>query len=236
MITALLVTAAILLWGGWGGPEARLRHLQGDEPVPSTRLHSATTRIRDAANNRLRRGHRRRENHASVIELCDNLAAELTAGRTPEDALSAAIQSLSPPLSTLLHPIPSAPDIPAALEASATLPGTDPLRLLAACWRVGVERGATLATVVDTLAAALRDDAAHREHVTSQLAAPRATARLLAVLPLLGIGMAAALGTHPLAFLFTTLPGLTALILGLTLNLTGLYWTHQIAHSAEAPT
>ncbi len=121
------------------------------------------------------------------------------------------------------------------IEQASRRPGAEGLRLLAACWRIGAERGGTFASVVDELAMALRDEEAHREEVAAQLAGPRATARLLAGLPLLGLAMAAALGAHPVAFLLGTWPGIGCLILGAALDLAGLAWTRRIAESAESP-
>nr|BFE32227.1 hypothetical protein GCM10010200_044780 [Actinomadura rugatobispora] len=105
--------------------------------------------------------------------------------------------------------------------------------MLAVSWRIGAERGGTLATVLDGLATALRDEETQRQEVTTQLAGPRATARLLAVLPLLGLGMAAALGSNPVSFLLGTAPGFGCLCAGLALNLVGFWWTHRLARAAE---
>ncbi|MFG1998409.1 type II secretion system F family protein [Spirillospora sp. NPDC048911] len=121
------------------------------------------------------------------------------------------------------------------LERLAARPGAEGLRLLAACWRIGAERGGTLAAVLDGLASALRDEEAQRQDVAAQLAGPRATARLLAGLPLLGLGMAAAMGANPLAFLFGTGPGVCFLTVGLALDAVGLGWTQRLARAAEAP-
>ncbi|GAA1843328.1 type II secretion system F family protein [Actinomadura bangladeshensis] len=169
----------------------------------------------------------------SVIELCDAMAAELSAGRTPGEAFAAAAAVLDPRVSRELLHAPRPP--PENLDELAIRPGAEGLRLLAACWRIGAERGGTLATVLDGLAGALRDEEAQRQEVAVQLAGPRATARLLALLPLLGLGMAAALGAHPIPFLCGTLPGLACLITGTTLNLLGLHWTRRLAKSAESP-
>ncbi|WP_346041329.1 type II secretion system F family protein [Actinomadura chokoriensis] len=169
----------------------------------------------------------------SVIELCDAMAAELSAGRTPDEAFAAAAAVLDPQVSRELLHAPRPP--PENLDELAIRPGAEGLRLLAACWRIGAERGGTLATVLDGLAGALRDEESQRQDVAVHLAGPRATARLLALLPLLGLGMAAALGAHPIPFLCTTLPGLACLITGTALNLLGLHWTRRLAKSAESP-
>jgi tight adherence protein B len=181
------------------------------------------------------REHRTRPHRwrTSVIELCDAMAAELSAGRTPDEAFTAAAVVLDPHVSRELLHAPRPP--PDHLDELAARPGAEGLRLLAACWRIGAERGGTLATVLDGLAGALRDEEAQRQDVAVQLAGPRATARLLALLPLLGLGMAAALGAHPIPFLCSTLPGLACLITGISLNLLGLRWTRRLAKSAESP-
>ncbi len=124
-------------------------------------------------------------------------------------------------------------DVADALDQASRTPGCDGLRLLAGCWRIGVDRGGMLATVIEGLADALRDEQAHREEVTLQLAGPRATARLLAVLPLLGLAMAVALGAHPFGFLFGTLPGVLCLSLGVTLDALGMWWTQRLTQAAE---
>ncbi|WP_119731730.1 type II secretion system F family protein [Thermomonospora amylolytica] len=180
---------------------------------------------------------------ASVIELCDGMAAELRAGRVPEAAFASAVAVLDPQVS---GPVMTEwrrcqaegtddvadPDI--ALERLAERPGAEGLRMLAACWRIGADKGGAFAPVIEGLVAALRDEEAQRQEIAAQLAGPRATARLLAVLPIVGLGMAAALGADPLAFLFGTVPGSVCLALGIGLDALGLWWTHRLAQSAQA--
>ncbi|GAA4134849.1 type II secretion system F family protein [Actinomadura keratinilytica] len=191
----------------------------------------------------------------AVIGLCDGMAAELAAGRTPDEAFRTAAGVLDRRIAVhLLNTPPSLdgpeprrrpPDpvsdtqaeAPAAdrLERLAERPGAEGLRLLAACWRIGAERGGTLAAALDGLAAALRDEEEQRQEIAAQLAGPRATARLLAGLPLLGLAMAAALGAKPLAFLFGTIPGLGCLATAITLDVLGMWWTSRLARAAEVP-
>ncbi|MEU9867447.1 type II secretion system F family protein [Actinomadura sp. NPDC048021] len=202
----------------------RLGAAPSGDPLRPLRIRLETLRERRTLPQRRR---------SSIIELCDAMAAELAAGRTPDEAFTAAAAVLDPHVSKELLDLPRPP--PDHLDELATQPGAEGLRLLAACWRVGSERGGTLATVLDGLAGALRDEEAQRQDVSVQLAGPRATARLLAALPILGLAMAAALGAHPIPFLCTTLPGLACLITGTALNATGLYWTRRLAKSAESP-
>jgi tight adherence protein B len=172
---------------------------------------------------------------AAVIELCDGIATELAAGRPAATALADAARVLPTmaALTSVIDAAESGDDVPAALTRAATTEGCEGLRLLAGCWRIGMDRGGMLASVIEGLAEALRDEQSHREEIALQLAGPRATARLLAALPLLGLAMAAALGARPLTFLFTTLPGALCLGLGTTLDAVGLWWTARLATSAE---
>ncbi|MEV5826614.1 type II secretion system F family protein [Spirillospora sp. NPDC052242] len=219
-LAALCVSAVVWTLAAPPRASGRVRNvLDPREPRPALTAHLRTLRERRTRTRRWR---------TSVIELCDGMAAELAAGRAPEDAFASSAAVLDPPIAKELLECRD-------LANLADTPGAEGLRLLDACWRVGAERGGTLATVLDGLAAALRDEEAQRQDVSVQLAGPRATARLLAVLPLLGIAMAAALGARPLSFLCGSLPGLACLIAGVALNVTGLYWTARLARNAESP-
>ncbi|MFI0449125.1 type II secretion system F family protein [Actinomadura sp. 6N118] len=246
---AAALCAAAAIWILTGPPPAvhRLvlaRRAQSDSPPRNSLAGAAKTWAADL------RARRRQEQlwRTGVIELCDGMAAELAAGRTPEEAFTAsaavldrrvAAELLSPDSSVittskgLLGSSAEEPTTTDRLEHLAARPGAGGLRLLAACWRIGAERGGTLAAVLDGLASALRDEEAQRQDVAAQLAGPRATARLLAGLPLLGLGMAAALGANPLAFLFGTIPGACCLTVGVGLDITGLWWTQRLAKAAE---
>lgn len=226
--TLAVLCSATAVWTFLAPPPA-VRRLDRLVPRPATDpLSPVKARLEVVRESRTLPQRRR----TSVIELCDAMAAELAAGRTPDEAFTAAATVLDPHVSKELLNIPRPP--PDHLDELAAQPGAEGLRLLAACWRVGSERGGTLATVLDGLAAALRDEETQRQDVSVQLAGPRATARLLAALPVLGLAMAAALGAHPLSFLCGTLPGAACLITGTALNLAGLSWTRHLAKSAES--
>jgi tight adherence protein B len=211
----------------------RLRGLLGaSAPSPAgSVIRSAEAAIGDLR----RRRHMTAVRRAAVIELCDGIGAELAAGRAPETALANAAAVADGELRAALRSVPQGEDVAAELDRLAELPGAAGLRLLAGCWRIGAERGGMFGDVVGGLAAALRDEEAHRAEVAAQLAGPRATARLLALLPLLGLAMGAALGARPLVFLFGSLPGLVCLLAGLGLDALGLWWTGHLAARALVP-
>ncbi|WP_326646557.1 type II secretion system F family protein [Streptosporangium sp. NBC_01755] len=226
----VLVTLAAWLWTGADPGTARLGRLRRRGPVASPSL-----RERFAAHSRPSR--RAATWRVASIELCQGLAAELAAGRTAGDALARAVRAAGFPDPEALRPLVAAArdggDVPAALLAVAPEQGGEAFRALAACWKVSVTAGAGLAVLVDRVAASLREAQTHRQDVAAQLAGPRATARLLAGLPVLGLLMAAGLGMRPLHFLFGGPAGVGCLVVGLALDACGLWWTHRLVTRAQ---
>ncbi len=122
-------------------------------------------------------------------------------------------------------------DVVAALVVDARTDAV--LRQLAACWQVGADTGAGLAASVGRLAATARAAEDVRVDLEGQLAGPRASARMLALLPLVGIGFGMLLGSDPLAWLLGTAPGRLCLLAGVILTAAGTVWTGRIAARVE---
>jgi tight adherence protein B len=221
-----------------GGEAAAVVRLRALAPQPRASLPSTHRPVRLATSLRWRwrdpRGRREATRRRSaVIELCSALGAELRSGATARDALTAASQDV--PGVERLAAVAAAPhgDVVQALRAAAELNGAAGLRGLAACWQVSERSGSALASSVSRLAATLRDEEQVRREVAAQLAGPRATAVLLALLPAFGLAMGKALGADPLDVLVSTPLGLGCLALGLMLETAGLLWTARITRSAE---
>ncbi len=162
------------------------------------------------------------------------LAAELHAGASPYDALSAAALTAPADLRRHLEQVAAAARL--GLPPEETLlpgpAGAGALAALAVCWRVSAAAGAGLADGVARLAAGLFAEARCRAEVEAQLAGPRATAAVLAVLPAVAVLMGAGLGADPMAF-FRTPPGVACLVGGLVLDAAGVAWTRRIASGAS---
>jgi tight adherence protein B len=241
-MNATIASVALAGLAGWclGGDApsvARLRQLTSAPRAPLLIPHfparsSPSVRVRwnDPTGRREAAGRR-----AAVIELCSALGAELRSGATARTALIAAARDV--PEVGHLAAVAAAPhgDVIQALRATAALRGGAGLWRLAACWQVSERSGSGLAPSVSRLAGALRDEEQVRREVAAQLAGPRATSVLLALLPGFGLVMGSALGADPLAVLFGTPLGQGCLVLGLLLEVTGLLWTAGITRRAEPP-
>ncbi len=167
-----------------------------------------------------------------VVSACQLLAGLLRVGHVPASALEIA-----------------AGDAPVLAEAAAVLrvggpagtvlrrlgegPGGAGLRELGVAWDVAERTGASLTATLDTLAERLVARQTVRDVVAAELAAPRATGRLLAALPVAGVLLGYSFGGDPLDFLTGSLPGQLSLVVGAVLGCAGVLWTERIADAGE---
>ena len=246
LLPAVLAGAAVSVWIGL--PSAAALRVDGLlVPARASPARAGTRRrVRAAAvlaqwSGRARqrvgaRGRAERE-QARAVEACTVLSAELRAGRSAAIALEAAAAVASGGTAAGLRAAAAAAslggDVATALVASTSSSAVpELLRGLAACWAVCAGTGSGLAAAVERLGEAQRAAAEQRRAVEVELAGPQATARLLALLPVVGLLLAAGLGAAPLDFLLGTTPGRVCLVLGLLLELLGLRWTARLAGRA----
>ncbi|MET9955175.1 type II secretion system F family protein [Streptomyces sp. NPDC006339] len=218
-------------------PVAGALALLGSSPLPLLAGAAAVPLV----GRRLRaaRGGREREARADrVVALCGAVAGELRAGRQPAQALSFAARTtgaLGGEEAAVLAAARFGGDVPEALRRAGRQEGAEGLAGLAACWQVAVDGGAGLAAGLDRLEAAVRAHRDQRERLRAQLAGAWATVAVLAVLPLAGLGLGAALGARPLWVLLHTPAGLGCLAVGGVLEALGLWWAARIVRAGERP-
>lgn len=168
-----------------------------------------------------------------VAEFCETLRGELGAGQPPVRGLRRACETWDH-LTPVAVAAELGADVPAALRRAGEAPGAQGLREVASAWQVSAASGASMAHAVARVADSARRRQATSRLVASELAGARATAALLAVLPVGVLAMGAGIGSDPVAFLLRTPVGLACLAAGVVLALSGLLWIERVAARTSA--
>lgn len=184
-----------------------------------------------------RRGVRRRVRRAAESAALQGalglLVGELRVGAHPVVAFEAAAAEVDDSVATSLRAVAArarlGADVAAGLHSVAldsSLPGH--WERLAVCWHLAQTQGLAIVALVQ----AAQRDVVERERfasaVTAGMAGARATATILAGLPLLGVGLGQLIGAEPLSFLLSGGVGGWLLIIGVMLACTGLWWSDRI--------
>ncbi|TFV48544.1 type II secretion system F family protein [Blastococcus sp. TF02A_35] len=162
-------------------------------------------------------------------ELLAALAAELRAGRSLEEALRGAVadcpdracadalvRAVRAPGAGPPGRVAGAEGVPAALDR------------LSAAVVLSARTGCSLSAVVSAVEDDLRDRQRRRRELLVATAGPRASARLLAGLPLLGLAMGSGVGADPWHVLTRTGTGQVLLVAGVLLEAAGIAWTGRL--------
>lgn len=183
---------------------------------------------------RRRRRYLRRSREGQALEAALELVVgELRAGAHPVRAFSIAADETGGPVAVALRAVAArarlGADVTAGLLAAArssALPAY--WERLAVCWQLGSDHGLAIASL---MRAAQRDVAERQRfsaRVSAGMAGARASAAILAILPLLGVLLGQLIGARPLSFLLTGRVGGWLLVVGLTLACAGLLWSDRI--------
>ncbi len=178
---------------------------------------------------------RRREKQRGRAEMdaaraCALLAAEVRAGRPPESAVEVVSRDcpiFEPAAAALLV----GDDPVRAWREQGARPGQGGLADLARAWEVSRACGAPMGPSLDQVAQALDREAEVARTVRSELASAQATGRLMAALPLVGIGLGYGIGGQPIDFLVTTRLGLACTLLATLLACAGALWTEALSRT-----
>jgi tight adherence protein B len=159
------------------------------------------------------------------------LAADLRSGRSLEAATGAAVASCADDQcgSALAR----------AIRAPAGAPRGRPdpvlgeaLDRIGAAVRLSARTGCSLAAVAGAVEDDLRARHRHRLELRAATAAPRASASLLAGLPVLGLAMGSGVGADPWGVLTGTGAGQVLLVVGAALEAVGLAWSRRLVARA----
>ncbi|WP_157695360.1 hypothetical protein [Nakamurella panacisegetis] len=198
----------------------------------ATALLSATLGLLAAAELRRRRV---RVEVAALLAALRTLAREVRAGAQPVAAIAATATShrdAGPALHTLTTAVTSG-----RLPVGAQSPPAGPdvvsatAERLVVGWALSARHGVPWATLIDATVADLADRVRTDTARAAQVAGPRVSGYVLAVLPALGLLLGAGMGADPVHVLLDTAVGNLLLLLGSTLTCAGLAWTARIVRT-----
>ncbi len=191
---------------------------------------------------RYRRRRRRRLGISESRELetaIDVLVGELRVGAHPARAFAVAADETTGPVAASCRAVAArarlGADVTAGLRSvaeSSALPAQ--WDRLAVCWQLASEHGLAMSTL---MRAAQRDIVERQRfsgQVMSAMAGARATAAILAGLPVLSVGLGQLIGADPMAFLLAGHVGGWLLVVGLMLICSGLLWSDRITDRAAS--
>lgn len=188
---------------------------------------------------RWRAGRERRNGAAAATGLADAIAvlvAELRAGAHPAAAATAAALDAHPAVSRAFSTAAAAArlggEVPAVLRSACPAPMGIWLGRLADAWSLADRHGIPLADLLDAVRADTEQRARFAAEVQARLAGPRATAAVLAGLPLLGLALGHAMGAAPLRVLGATPAGQVLLVVGTGLCCAGVLWSARLMNGA----
>ena len=176
---------------------------------------------------------RERRARTDVAEACGVLGSYVRVGQVPADALALVARDC-PVLQEAAAVQAIGGDVPGSLRTTAAAPGHGGLGDLARAWQVSLTTGAPMAPALEEVAAGLASDESLRSVVSAELSAPRSTGKVMAVLPLVGIGLGYLLGGRPLDWLVAGPLGWACLLGGLLLAGAGVLWIERLARAGSA--
>ncbi|WP_169738797.1 type II secretion system F family protein [Jiangella gansuensis] len=221
VVAVLVVVGAVLIGGVLAGPVVAVGTALA---VPGT--------LWWLRRRRARRERSRRENQ--VGEGCLALAGELAAGVPPSQALAVVAAEWPELFGPVAGRAALGGDPVPALRDAATRPGAAALTAVAAAWEVSGRTGAGLSAALICVADAVRAEAAIRREAGAQLAAVRATSRLMACLPVATLLLFSAGDDGAITFLTATPYGLICLLAAAAFIAAGVFWVDRAARSVRS--
>ncbi len=178
---------------------------------------------------RLRLTRERREDAAARAST--SLSMLLRAGQLPGAALARAALTHQ-----VLVPVASVArlggDVTDALLVQGEIEGQEALRSLAAAWRISERTGAPIADAVATVAEGIRLKREVGRQMAAELASARASAHVMAMLPVAALGLGTIVGANPVGVLVAGPWGPGFVLAAVALTAAGVVWSERIVTSA----
>lgn len=192
---------------------------------------AATVMLRYRRRRRIRRATAEGRALHTALEV---LVGELRAGAHPVRAFCVAADDTAGAVAVSLRAVAArarlGADVAAGLAAggrSSALPAH--WERLALCWRLASDNGLGIATVMRAAQRDIGERQRFSDRVSASMAGARATAAILAALPVLGVLLGQLIGAEPLRFLLGGHAGGWLLVIGSSLGCVGLLWSDRIA-------
>lgn len=186
---------------------------------------------------RRRRDRRRRLSRAAEAAALrgalDVLVGELRVGAHPVAAFGVAAEDVDGVVATALRTIAArarlGTDVVAGMLSVARLSSLpEQWDRLAVCWQLAQTHGLAIGTLMQTAQRDLVERQRFASRVDAGMAGARATAAVLAGLPVVGIGLGQLIGADPLSLLLSAGFGECLLAIGVLLACSGLLWCDRI--------
>jgi tight adherence protein B len=171
----------------------------------------------------------------ALAEAVHSLVAALRAGAHPAHAADMAASDAHPAAAAPMRAISATARLDGDIHRALSMtPSPTPavLARIARAWSMAQRHGLPLADVLDAAGRDLEQRLRFSKQVTARMAGPRASASVLALLPLLGIAMGEAMGANPIQVLTTTGPGHALLLVGVALQCAGTTWCARLTTQA----
>lgn len=256
--SALALAAALLLWPATPRRAAALRRVDSPVrrrvlatpvvvpvgvvvawlvPLPVA-LAAAVVAGTVAIRRRRVAARRQRQQESGALQAAlDVLVGELRIGVHPVTAFATAAGEVAGPVHHGMSAVAArarlGADVAAGLDdvaAGSQMPMH--WERLASCWRLAHAHGLSIATLMRTAQRDIVERERFSSHVEAAMAGPRATAAVLAGLPVAGIALGQLIGARPLAFLCGAGVGGWLLVIGVLLACAGLMWSDRITEQA----
>ncbi len=186
-----------------------------------------------------RRRHTRRaiEEGRTLEAALDVLVGELRVGSHPVQAFGVAADETVGAVALSLRAVAArarlGADVTAGLRAAAQS-SAQPTHWhrLSVCWQLASDHGFAIATLMRTAQRDIVEYQRFSARVSAGMAGARATAAILAGLPVLGVLLGQLIGARPLGFLLGGQAGGWLLVVGSVLGCGGLLWSDRIIRRA----